>query len=71
MQNTARLALAATVMFFLSACDSVTGSGEVDAASLDPSAYEYKGAADPFLDVPAADRADGLADRFDLVQGRQ
>ncbi len=71
MQNSAQLVLVATVMFFLSACDSITGSGEVDEASLDPSAYEYKGAADPLLSVPAADRAGGLADRFDLVQGRQ
>lgn len=51
----------------VSACDS--GSGSVDAS--DPDAYEYKGAADPLLSTPAADRAGGLSDRFDLVQGRQ
>ncbi len=71
MKNAVQLVIAVTVMFLLSGCDSLTGSGEVDEASLDPSAYQYKGAADPLLSVPAADRAVGLADRFDQVQGRQ
>lgn len=65
----ARLFLAGLLVVGVSACNS--GSSEVDPASLDPDAYQYKGATDPLLSVSGADRAGGLADRFDLVQGRQ
>lgn len=51
----------------ISACNS--GSEDIDVT--DPSAYEYKGAPDPLTAVSGADRAGDLADRFDLVQGRQ
>ncbi len=71
MQNAARLVLLIPMITVISGCDSFTSSGEVDQAALDPSAYEYKGAADPLLSVPAAERAGGLADRFDQIQGRQ
>ncbi len=73
MENTIRLFLVVTTMFVLSACDafdSFTNPGAVDDSALDPSAYQYKGAADPLSSVSAADRAGSLADRFDLVQGR-
>ena len=51
----------------ISACNS----GSEDIEVTDPSAYEYKGAPDPLTAVSGADRAGDLADRFDLVQGRQ
>jgi|GEM_PF-6825302 len=74
MISTVRLGLLIGAIAVLSACDSFMAAGEVgqvDAAALDPSAYQYKGAADPLLSVPASERAGGLADRFDQVQGRQ
>ena len=68
MKNKTRISLLAILIFAgVSACDS--GTGESD--SSDPAAYQYKGAADPLLNTPGADRAGGLSDRFDLVQGRQ
>ena len=71
MENATRISVLMIVIAGLSACDSMGTSGQVDEATLDPDAYEYKGAADPLLSVSGADRAGGLADRFDLVQGRQ
>ncbi len=71
MENATRISVLMFVMIGLGACDSIGTSGQVDEAALDPDAYEYKGAADPLLSVSGADRAGGLADRFDLVQGRQ
>lgn len=74
MDNIARLAFVVTMMVLVSGCDafdSFTKPGAVDESALDPSAYQYKGAADPLSNVSAADRADDLADRFDLIQGRQ
>jgi len=71
MENATRIFVLMLLMVGLSACDSIGGSDQVDEASLDADAYEYKGAADPLLSVSGADRAGGLADRFDLVQGRQ
>lgn len=68
MKNTTRLSLIVVFLgTWLSACDSGQSSSE----AAGPEAYEYKGAADPLLSVSGADRAGGLADRFDLVQGRQ
>jgi len=71
MENATRISVLMFLMFGLSACDSIGGSGEPDEATLDPDAYEYKGAADPLLSVSGEDRAAGLADRFKLIQGRQ
>lgn len=70
MKKTIQLTIALTAMLFLNGCDSMSDAGGVDEAALDPAAYQYKGAADPLLSVPAAERAVGLADRFDQVQGR-
>jgi len=70
MESAARISVFMFLIAFVTACDSM-GTGEVDEASLDPDAYQYKGAADPLMNVSGADRAGGLADRFDLVQGRQ
>ena len=67
MKNTQISLLAFLIVAGISACDS--GTTENDSA--DPAAYQYKGAADPLLNTPAADRAGGLSDRFDLIQGRQ
>ena len=50
----------------VSACDSF----QTEEATLDPEAYEYKGAADPLTQVSGDDRAGDLASRFDLIQGR-
>ena len=59
------------LVFVLAAGDSACNSGSEDIDVSDPSAYEYKGAVDPLTATSGADRAGGLADRFDLVQGRQ
>ena len=68
MKNTIRLSLLVVALgAWVSACDS----GQSTAEAPGPEAYEYKGAADPLVSVSGADRAGGLADRFDLVQGRQ
>ena len=53
----------------VTACGS--GSGDDAAAMQDPEAYVYKGAADPLTSISGEERAGGLADRFDLIQGRQ
>ena len=55
---------------FVSGCDSKPSDAEI-AEVTDPDAYEYKGVVDPLTAVSGADRAGGLADRFDLVQGRK
>jgi len=68
MKNKTQISLLAfLIVAGISACDS--GSGESD--SSDPAAYQYKGAADPLLNTPGTERAGGLSDRFDLIQGRQ
>jgi len=71
MENATRISVLTFLVLGLGACDSLGTSGQVDEAALDPDAYEYKGAADPLLSVSGADRAAGLSDRFDLIQGRQ
>jgi len=71
MENAARISVLFLLLVGVTACDSIGTSGQVDEAALDPDAYQYKGAADPLLSTSGADRAGGLADRFDLVQGRQ
>jgi len=71
MQHATRISVLMLLMAGLSACDSITGSGQPDEAALDPDAYEYKGASDSLLEVSGEDRASGLADRFDRVQGRE
>lgn len=60
------IGVALVSLFLIAACDSGTDSD----ASYDADSYEYKGAADPFLSIPAADRAGELGKRFDMIQGR-
>ena len=68
MENNTRIAVLMVISAaVISACDSGPSAETV----LDPEAYQYKGAVDPLLASSGADRAGGLADRFDLVQGRQ
>lgn len=66
MQNILRTSLMTMALVGLSACGS-----QDESASLDPEAYEYKGAADQLLATSGADRAESLASRFDQIQGRQ
>lgn len=60
------IGLGLTALFIVTACDSASESE----TSYDAESYQYKGAADPFLETSAADRAGPLSDRFDLIQAR-
>ena len=46
------------------------GSGGAGAEPTTAESYQYKGRKDPFLATPAADRAEAMAERFKLIQGR-
>ena len=60
------IGLSLMALFTIAACDSSSDAP----ASYDAESYQYKGAADPFLETSAADRAGPLNDRFDLIQAR-
>jgi len=62
-----RLGLGLVACLSLVACNGNNSSEGVT----DPANYEYKGASDPLVATPGADRADELAARFALIQGRQ
>jgi len=67
IQNIYRLCLGVVACLGLLACNSNSS----DQAAAGPESYEYKGASDPLVATPGADRAGELAARFALIQGRQ
>ncbi len=60
------MGLSLIALITLAGCDSFSDSQ----ATYDAESYQYKGAADPFLDTSASERAGPLNDRFDLIQAR-
>jgi len=67
IQNTFRVAIGVVACLGLLACNG----NNSDQAAAGPESYEYKGATDPLVATSGADRADELAARFALIQGRQ
>lgn len=61
------ISTAFAAMFVLAGCQSTSDTQQ----GFDAESYEYKGAADPLMSIPASDRAGELGDRFDLIQGRK
>jgi len=53
-------------VFALFGCDATPNTPP----NFEAAGYQYKGAADPLLEIPVAERAGSLAERFDKVQGR-
>lgn len=54
-------------MLVVGCMPSTQGSGGVKG----PEDYVYKGQSDPFMDSPAAERAETLSERFQRIQARE
>jgi len=65
-KHTMRAAAVCTVIV-LAGCNAT----QTPTVSFDAEGYQYKGAEDPLLATPAAERLASLQERFDRIQARQ